>query len=571
MCNNPLRRLILSVACASLPLFAAPAPAQEKDNLETQYGDIHITRARKLKGKGDFSGVQIIGPQTLVTVPYPRSHSELVLHADDIVTRAEGGDQFAHATLTGNVRYTMTQNVSKGVTRVVTGTAERAIFNHKMQRIEMDGSVQVNLTDPERLAAPGTIRAGRAVVEMDKSPYLYTLTGNSAANEITFTPKADTPKPGEKQKANGVGAVRVSGYDKGTFQVGQNAHFEGDNTTAEMTGKDELSRAEIRAETFDADFTAARSALKIAKAEGKARFHISRPAAVRGKNAPQNDDIAGHCDAIEYDAAAAKFTLIDHVDADILAPGTLTSPAKIKVDRLIAHVAAPYSYELKSAAQDSLIRFTPVPSAPLAPKTNNSAPKPDAPAPKLRLAVGAVTISRFDYGNYQPGKSLSLTVAQGKVRFQSDDAATQTSSYFLARAVTADIAATNQVTAAKAAGEVEFRVRQAVPDTKIAQAVEGTAPEILFVGGADERSMTMPGPFHVIIADPSHLVQPGNITGATGDKLIVTLTGTTYNYELQSDKETAQVDLVPIPREKKPANPAPAKKSDSKGKKVSGR
>ena len=86
------------------------------------------------------------------------------------------------------------------------------------------------MTDPERLALPGTIRAGHAVVEMDKSPYLYTLTGPAAANDLTFTPKEDAPKAGEKLKANGVGAVRVSGYDTGAFQVGQLAHFEGDGT-----------------------------------------------------------------------------------------------------------------------------------------------------------------------------------------------------------------------------------------------------------------------------------------------------------------------------------------------------
>ena len=570
MFNSRVLRSILLFVCASLPQCAVSALAQKADNLTTQYGDIRITKARNLKGKGDFSGVQITGPQTLVTVPYPRSKSELVLHADDIVTKSEGGDQFAHATLTGNVRYTMTQKAENGVVRIVTGTAQRTVFNHKSQRIEMDGSVRVNLTDPERLALPGTIRAGRAVVEMDKSPYLYTLTGNPAANDLTFTPKEDAPKEGEKPKVNGIGAVHVSGYDRGAFQVGQVAHFEGDGTTVEMKVKNDLAHAEIRASSFDATFTGKGAAsktantakpdptenhsnLKTAKADGSARYHIVRP--VGDPNAPQNDDINGHCDTIEYDADAKKFTLIGDVDADILAPGKLIGPAKIRVDRLINHIGKPASYEMKGAAKTSLIRFTPVPPPP------PPAPKPGEKPKKKPLALGVVTVSRFDYGMYQPGKSLNLTVAQGKILFQTNDAETQTNSQFLARDIASATDPDTGVTTAKATGEVEFRVTQLIPTTKIAQIVAGTAPEIVYVGGADIRSLTMPGPFHATVADPTRLVQPGNLTGAAGDKLILTLTDGTYDYELQSDNETAQVNLVPIPREKKPdTKTAPTKK-----------
>ena len=575
MSSNHACRLSLLLSCVTA---AAPALAQKSDSLETQYGDIRITKARRIQGKGDFSGVRLMGPQTLVTVPYPRSHSVLVLHADDIATKSEGTDQFAHATLTGNVRYTMTQNVRDGVTRVVTGTAERAVFDHKAERIEMDGSVRVNLNDPERLALPGTVRAGRVVVAMDKSPYLYTLTGPAAGNDISFTPKEDAPKKEEAPKADekpktrsGIGAVHVSGYDRGAFQVGQTAHFEGAGTTVDLSGKDQLSHAEIRAESFDADFTAARSALKTATAEGNARFHIMRPAAK--KDAKQDDDLTGRSDAIEYDAPAAKFTLAGNVDADALAPGTLNGPAKIKVDRLIAHIAKPYSYEMKSAARNGLIRFAPVSRVP-PPANPGEKIEPKKPA----LALGVVTISRFDYGLYAPGNSLRLTTAQGKILLESDDAATQTDARFLARDVMADIAPDNHVTLAKAKGDVEFRVKQTIQKTQdgksaaIAQIVEGTAPELDYAGGAETRSLTMPGPFRATVADPSHLVQPGKLTGASGDKLIVTLTGDTYDYAIDSVNETAQIEFIPLPPVKKPdAKPIPGKNPAGKIKKISGR
>lgn len=556
MFNNSIRRVILLAVGSAL---AAPASAQKKNNLTTHYGDIAIEKAQGIRVKGNLASSRITGAETLVTVPYSRTHSVLVLHADDIVTKSEGGDQFAHATLTGNVRYTMTQSISKGVTRIVTGTAERAVFNHESERIEMDGSVRISLTDPERLALPGTIRAGHALVEMDKTPYLYTLSGAPASNDIAFTPKDDAPKQNEKPKANGIGAVHVSGYDKGSFQIGQKAHFEGDDTTVEINGKDQLSRAEIRSEAFDANFTAARSALKTAKAEGAARFHITRPAKI--KDAKQNDEVTGRSDAIEYDAAAAKFTFAGKVDADINAPGSLQAPAKIKVDRLIAHIAAPYSYEMKSAARDGLIRFAPLSPKPKTAKQGESPEKP-------RFALGVMTISQFDYGQYAPGNNLRLTTAKGKILLESNDAETKTETRFLARDVTADIAPDNHVTMAKATGEVEFRVQQRTPETKgaktveITKIIEGTAPELDFAVDNATRSLTMPGPFHASVADPAHLVQPGILTGEAGDKLIATLTGDAPDYDLESPNGTAQLQFTPLPPAQKPgAKSAPAGKA----------
>ena len=579
MFNNSMRRLLLPAACFAL---AAPAFAQEKDNLTTQYGDIQIKKGRRIQVKGDLSGVRITGPETLIAVPYPRSHSVLVLHADDIVTKSEGADQFAHATLTGNVRYTMTQNVSNGVSRIVTGTAERAVFNHKSQRVEMDGSVHISLIDPERLALPGTIRAGHAVVEMDKSPYLYTLSGPVAKNDIEFTPKEDAPQADARPKAGGIGAIRVSGYDTGAFQVGQKAHFEGGGTVITLNGKDGLSSAEIRALRIDAEFMENRAALKTAKASGGAEYTIARPDSnVRmSEKAPARqealfDAVTGRSDSLEYqagnlNAAAenekdARFTLAGHVNANITAPGSLQAPAKIKVDRLIARIAKSYSYEMKSAARDGLIRLAPLPPKPKTAKTGVEPPKPG-------FALGVITVSRFDYGQYAPGASLRLTTAQGKLLLESSDADTQTETRFLARDVTADIAPDNRVTSAKAAGDVEFRVRQTsarTPDPKakepkpveITQVLEGTAPELNFAVNGDTRSLTMPGPFRASVVDPAHLVQPGTLTGEAGDKLIATLTGDTPDYAIESPNDTAELQFTPLPPVKKAdAKPAPGKK-----------
>ena len=105
--------------------------------------------------------------------------------------------------------------------------------------------------------------------------------------------------------------------------------------------------------------------------------------------------------------ADARFTLAGHVDADITAPGSLQAPAKIKVDRLIAHIAKPYSYEMKSAARDGLIRLAPLPPKP-ALKTGRRTEK------KMVLRSAYVTLSRFDYGQYAPGSSLHLTDGAGQ-------------------------------------------------------------------------------------------------------------------------------------------------------------
>ena len=39
----------------------------------------------------------------------------------------------------------------------------------------------------------------------------------------------------------------------------------------------------------------------------------------------------------------------------------------------------------------------------------------------------------------------------------------------------------------------------------------------------DVRSLTMPGPFHATVADPNASGSAGKLTGAAGDKLILTL------------------------------------------------
>ena len=579
------------VALRSDAQSAAPRPnAPKAETPKTQYGAIVIEKYNRVHAEKNFSGVHFSGPHTLATIPYPRSASVLVIHADEITTKAAGGDQFANATLNGNVRYTMKQKIGKDVFRTVTGTAERATFNHKAERIEMDGSVLVALTDPERLAAPGEIHAGHAVVEMEKSPYVYTLTGEPDANDIRFTAREDAPQSGEKPnvgpKKNGVGSIHVHGYDRGIFQVGQAAHFAGGGTTIELSGKGDQSQAEIRAASFDADFTEKRSALKNATAKGGVRYRITRPEPPRtAQGEPQGnpppaaplDSVTGRSDTMEYDAALTKFTLAGNVDADILAPGSLVGPAKIRVDRLIAHTAAPFTYELKSAAKDSLIAFTPIPPKPTPPKN----PKPQSDkepagkdAPKPHLALGSVKISRFDYGMYAPAKGVRLTVAQGKMLFESDDAATLTTSRILARDITADLTEDNLVSAAKATGGIEFRVRQTDPKTKIAQVIEGTAPEIAYAsnepGSENEtRSLSMPGPFRAAVTDPNNLVEPGTLTGLAGDKLILRVTGEAYEYDIESVNETAVIDLKPTPKEKKPdETPAPGKKPATPTKKT---
>ena len=561
-----LLTLPIAISIAQTP--KKPANAPPKGLLQTRYGDITIDYAQRITGKGDLSGVRITGSRTLVTIPTKRSNSVLQIHADEIITKAAGSDTFAHADLIGNVRYTLTQSLAEGKTRVATGTADKAVFDHKNQTIDLNGSVHLTLNDEERLSGPGEIRAGHVVTTLAKTPTQYTLSGDAAVNDIRFTPREDAKAAAQKTK---LGEIHIYHYTSGTFQIGQTAHFEGDDTTVDLAEKAQKSRAQIHASTFDADFTAAHSALKKMTANGDTRFHIERPT----RNEKNREILNGKCDTLDYAAAQSRFTMNDSVEAELLAPDSMDGPARIKAARLVAIVTPPapdapkladgsspkptYSYILKADAKNSLLTFTPI--------MHVSPPaKPGEKPPVPKFALGSVKITRFDYSEFNPGKDVLMKNSAGKVLFESDDAPTKTQTRIQARLVSAKLTKTNVVSNAEATGDVEFRVQEpmpAKPETgpnkarpapakAVLLVLEGTAPGVFFATDTDKdsRTVSLPGPFRLVITDPLHLAKPGTITGLTNDKLLLSLTGDTYDYDIQSDNQTARIDLQPAEKEK---------------------
>lgn len=519
---------------AAQPPKAAPPVARK----QTTIGDMRITNFDTSRGKTDGSSVTITGKQTVVEVPDKKNKTLARLHADTIVGGLSNGKNVRDLELKENVtfRFVKQQEDSR---QILEGTAHHGIYRRSAGVIELDGNVRATVTDDGRLSGPGRIQAERIVVDMNKTPYGYTIEGGSSS--LQFTPKGSTTK---KNSAH-LGNVVIDGFASGAFQSGQTARFIGPETTLTITNPDDKTRTRIQADTVETTFTADKKTLSKAQATGNVRYSTERPS----PNGKSTQTLTGTSARLEYSAEDATVLLDGRVNARITDTESLLKPAHITGDRVFAQLTTadkPARYEISGAASRNLVRFTPKPAP-------EFAQKPDA-APARRFPLGDVQIARFDSGEYEPGKTLEFKGEH--MMLTTNDAPSRSSSSFEAGRLHGGFAADGSIaeivaSSASPAG-VRFSLKQPAPatgkpaDAKLPQeAVSGTAARASFVNSTEVREVRLEGRLSVDVLSPDNLEGPGHLAGEEGDVVRLLLNTAPYEFEIDSPKQTATINFVP--------------------------
>jgi lipopolysaccharide export system protein LptA len=558
---------ILAIALVGIGLLAAatgsasaqkpPQAASPVTTSTNRTGSVRITRYERLRGKIDGSGMTLTGAKTVIEVTDRPSRSVLRFHADTVVTRKEGRDLLGQLDMTGNVRYTLTQQTNEGGERVVEGTAGRASYRSATRRIELEGGVQATLRDPARLDGPGSLKASRVLVDITATPYRYTIEGGGAG-DIQFTPKENSPSGQGAARRMNVGSVHIYGYEAGEFQIGQTAQFRGANTTVEFANPMEKTRARFQASRLTAAFTGERAALSRAEAAGNVRYEVERPAP-DGKSVQTLKGSSAHA---TYEAQGGAITLQGTVRADIADPDALAQPARVAADKVIATLGAngqPERYQITGASARTRLRFTPRSPAPATPPAGSAA------RPKV-FPIGNVEIAAFETGTYAPGKSFEFR--GDKTTFGTADKASRTRTQFQASHVVGTYADSRTLSHIEAKGNIRFHVEQpsvsVEPSGKVSQTMEsltGTGTRATFVNTTEPvaREVTVYGPLQVAVRSPANLSEPGLITGEADTTLRLNLAVTPYEFDIESPQQTAQIKFQPRSPEPETAGGKPKK------------
>ncbi len=529
--------------CSFIALAGRSAEAQSRSVPKvSRYGDVVISAYDRVRGKTDLSGLRITGAKTLIVVPDKASGSELRIHADDIQTQSEGQDTFAVTELTGHVRYTLLQKTQAG-TRILDGTSRRATLRRKAQKIELQAGVEATLSDPERLALPGTLKAGRVLADLSQTPTLYLLSGSAEENDLRFRPKERSGAANAKTELQ---ETHLHHFRQGTFQVGQRAQFEGENTTADFLNPLGEAASQLKASSIRALFTAEKSRLKGAAASGDVRFRFSRPA---DKDRPA-ENLTGSADEAAYDFLneRPRYVLKGSVNATLVSPKQVQGPARLEADRIEVTQALLqgldiFHYHVTARPGRGSLRFTPVP-----------APAAAAEKPKSVFQFGTITLKGVEDGTLETGKSFVLTGS--RLTFESDDPASGSKAKLSAQKVvgiySAEAKEAGVLKSASASGNAAFSILQpAVREIagrvkpRAAQTLEGKAQRIVYTNGGEERVVALEGPLDARLTDPDNLVKPGVITGKTGDVLKLILLENGYDFDVETANQTATIQFEP--------------------------
>ncbi|MBC7526298.1 MAG: hypothetical protein H7308_02000 [Chthonomonadaceae bacterium] len=539
--------LSLMFALPLTPALAQQKPAQKQNVVK--FGDVTLSAYTRIEGNLNFSNTTVSGTRTLLVIPDKASGSELRLHADTIGVKSTEDSPFEATEMSGHVRYTLTQKTKEG-TRILEGTAGHATFRRTTRLIELSQGVDSTLTDAERLAQPGTFRAGKITADLSKSPVLYTLSGNASETDIRFKPKESSGKAELKTE---IAETHISRFREGSFQVGQTALFRGAETVADFLNPAGKSSGQIKAALVEAKFTETKSRLKSATATGNVRYRLSR----LGEDGKAEESLDGTAGEVVYDYLnqMPRYVLKDNVEVTVISPKQIRGPAMFSADRVeidqLAEVKdkpQSYRYTLTSRPGNALVSFTPL------------APKPPLPGKSaLAFRLGTLTIKQFEKGTLETGKSFSLS---GKrVLFDSTDKESGSEAKFSSESVVGTYLEAGVIGSATASGNVEFSINQ--PSRKVgiktraAQAIKGKSSRVLYVTGKEERSITFAGPLSAQLIDTDTLEKPGVITAKSGDKLILTLTDDSYDLSMDTPSEASTVVLEPKIKSKKQDTPSP--------------
>lgn len=507
-----------------------PIPNEEKI---LTFGNIKVSKITKSGGSlGEAGGkLRLIGQTTLVTVTDKPSRGLLKLHADVIELRF-GKEDVRQIDMNGSIRFDALQTLADGSKRTFDGTASKGIYLPDTKIIELTGRVNMTFTDESRMAVPGTLKATKVKVNMSKQPYTYEITGGGNT-ELTFAP---LPNAKAKPETAQVKRVKVTDFATGTFKPGEQAGFKGSATVAELDLTDG-GGAKIEGDTLEASFGGDKSTLTKAEAQGNAHYSFLR-AATKEK---REETAKGSSASAVYNVADETMTLNGKVDATIIAPESLQSPARLLADRVTFRTQKPYRYEITSAPERALLKFAPLP-----PKEDKSEPKTGSPdnAPRSFIA-GEIKITNFAQGIFEPEKLAKLS--GGKPIFESSDPETKSSTRLQAAQLTATYSATDPNTIGKteATGGVTFAISQPKERDKPQTGIRGKANKAVFLNSPQMRRLDMTGPLNADVVDPTNLAEPGKITGGDDVTLSILFIKDGYDFEIESPKETAVLAFKP--------------------------
>lgn len=250
-----------------------PAPVSTKNRVT--FGDVQITDFDKNTITDNFTkftytvrdpskgGVKVESTDN-------KRGTHMVVIADEVVgTQQQKGHEVVR--FTGHVHYTITEKSLKKVgggtrpvERIVTGTAQRAVYTAFNKKLHLSNEVDAKLVDPDQFDGPATLHVDDLTMEntmANESRYL--LKGDTNTTDIRFTPHVEpapplpaavsksVPKPNAKKKgaspSSGIGTVHVSHFASSTLNVGQNMSFDGSLVTIETVNNAEKTQNILKA------------------------------------------------------------------------------------------------------------------------------------------------------------------------------------------------------------------------------------------------------------------------------------------------------------------------------------
>jgi hypothetical protein len=559
---------------AQKPVAQAAQPEKPKS---LRIGDIEIRNARQMKGALDLSTSTITGPNTMIEVPDKASGSHLSLHADEIVVTGINQPGHGHIVMSGHLRYTLTQPTPEGVRRLA-GTAVHGDFRRETQRIALTGGVRCDLTDP-RLEGPGMLRASTVDVDIKSEPYLFTLSGDSGANDLRFTPRA---RAGRKSPTTQVGEIHITRWDSGTFKTGEIAKFDGAAVVADLKSRSGSQEGRLTARHIQGDFAPTGEVVS-ALAQDDVHFDIHRPIARKrpgGKDEEGRQEVSGTSRQALLESEAGRFTLDGDIDATVVNTLNLAEPARIQAARLVVteppagSSAQPMRFELTGAPNHRRLTFTPRPPEP-APATPVPAAAPAATAAPFSL--GSVVLTGFQTGVLEPGKTIDV-VSDGTqmLLLDTSDPKTHSASHLETRHFTAALAESGAITSAQTEGPVTFHIQQATrqrparaagavspaprPSVTVLHTLDGKAARAVYTTEGQGRSIALKGPFTATVIDPERLAGPGSVKGQKDDTFALDLVTREYTFDTPNQTMVFEFTPRPLDTEATPTAGPPAGK-----------
>ncbi len=254
----------------------------------------------------------------------------------------------------------------------------------------------------------------------------------------------------------------------------------------------------------------------------------------------------GTCGAATYDADAYRAELTGNVTARIVDPETLEGPAHLAASRVVqqrlnppasnanaSSAPAAYRYRISGSPDHTRVQFTPKPAKQTAARTtipasaSAAAPSDQAAGAQPKptpFAIGAVEVTGFADGSFEPGKSGEFT--GDTVAIQTADPAAHTSSQLSGSRITAAFADDRTLASMQATGNVRFGIQQPYTGqtgTKGVQKIEGNAAQATFTNGSQNQVIALSKPHTVRLSSPDD-PEPAVLTGGTDDNLTYNLT-----------------------------------------------